>query len=33
VEAHFQFIVEDLLNDWELKTPSTEAVKTDIEAN
>ena len=33
VEAHFQFIIEDLLNDWELKSPSTEAVKTDIEAN
>ena len=25
--------VEAHLNDWELKTPSSEAVKTDIEAN
>lgn len=33
VEAHFQFIVEDLLNDWEQKSPINEAVKTDIEAN
>ena len=33
VEDHFQFIVEDLLNDWELKSPGNEAVKTDIETN
>ncbi len=33
VEDHFHFIIDNLLTDWELKSPSTDVVKTDIEAN
>ena len=33
VEDHFQFIIDNLLTDWELKSPSTDVVKTDMEVN
>jgi hypothetical protein len=33
VEGRFILIIDELLDEWEQKSPSAEVVKTDIEAN